>query len=308
MLVGNRHGGCAIKPLFIQGPSITVRVVLAVVLSGALMVLDHREQLLDPVRQTLSAAVHPIRIIADLPASALAATTDLLRSRRELAAEIERLRDQQLRYEARLQKLDSLEVENIRLRNLLESSYEVGESVLIAELLRIDLDPYTHLIQIDKGAGAGVYAGQPVLDANGIIGQVDRVGTFSSSVRLLTDPSHALPVQVNRNGVRAIATGTGKLDSLELNGLPNNTDIREGDLLVSSGLGGRFPEGYPVARVTTVDINPGQPFAHVTADPTGAVNRIREVLLVRREDGRRLAAGETDRPVRADPAREDPNS
>ena len=263
---------------------------MLVLVSALLMTLDHRQQLLEPVRQGLAAAVYPIRLAANMPSEVGDFVNRQLESRRDLRETNARLRSQVLLYQARLQKLDALEVENIRLRQLLDSSYEVGESVVIAEQLRVDLDPYTHLIQIDKGATEGVFLGQPVLDANGVIGQVDRIGPLSATVRLVTDPSHAIPVQVNRNGVRTVAMGTGNLSRLELTSLPNNTDIVEGDLLVTSGLGGRFPSGYPVARVTSVKLDPGREFAQVTAVPTGALDRTQEVLLIRRaSDGLRLA-------------------
>ncbi len=266
------------------------------------MTFDHRERLLEPMREALSAAVHPVRMVASLPATLSDMVAHQFRSRRELMSEIEQLEDQQLLNEVRLQKLDSLEIENIRLRELLDSSYEVTESVLIAELVGVDLDPNTHLIEIDKGTLSGVYPGQAVLDANGVVGQVDRAGPFSATVRLVSDASHAIPVQVNRNGVRSVAIGTGNLHQLEITGLPNNTDIREGDLLVTSGLGGRFPPGYPVARVARVKTNPGLPFATVLAAPAGAIDRIQEVLLVRRDpEGPRLA-GSSDEPATGVPA------
>ncbi|PWG65283.1 rod shape-determining protein MreC [Spiribacter halobius] len=275
--------------MFTQGPSITARLVLLGLLSVVLMTLDHRQNLLEPVRHTLSAVVHPVRVAASLPLELTGLASTQLTSRRDLIEENARLRNQQLLYEARLQRLDALEVENIRLRDLLDSAYELEEPVLIAELVAVDLDPYTHLIQIDKGTGDGVYAGQPVIDANGIIGQVDEAGPFSATVRLISDPSHAIPVQVNRNGLRSVAVGNGNLHTLDLTSLPNNADIRPGDLLVTSGLGGRFPAGYPVGRVSAVDTDPGEAFADITVEPSGALNRIQEVLLIRREQGERAA-------------------
>ncbi|KAB7623772.1 rod shape-determining protein MreC [Alkalilimnicola sp. S0819] len=270
--------------MFQQGPSLTARVIFFSVISVVLMTLDHRQHLAQPIRESLAAAVYPIRLAVDLPGNFSGYLSENLASRRQLIEENARLRDQQLLHQARLQKMDALEVENIRLRDLLDSSYQVGESVLIAELMRVDLDPFTHLIQIDKGASSEVFVGQPVLDAHGIMGQVNSVGPFSAMVRLITDPGHAIPVQVNRNGVRSIALGTGDLHRLELSSLPNNADIRPGDLLVSSGLAGRFPQGYPIARVETVHQDPGRPFAQVTAAPTAALDRSREVLLVRKRE------------------------
>lgn len=255
--------------------------MLLTLLSLALMFLDHRRHLAQPVRDALALAVYPIQATVNLPFQLTDVVSEQLVSRRSLLEENERLRTQHLLYEARLLRLDSLERETIKLRELLQSSYEVTDSVLIAELMQVDLDPAVHLIQIDKGSRAEVYVGQPVLDSSGIMGQVDEVAPWSSVVRLITDPSHAIPVQINRNGIRAIAYGTGDISRLELINVPNNADIEIDDLLVTSGFGGRFPGGYPVARVSSVEIEPGHPFAHITATPTAALDRSQQVLLVR---------------------------
>jgi rod shape-determining protein MreC len=260
-------------------------LVLAV-LSLALMFLDHRRQLAQPVRDALALSAYPIQAVVNMPFELNDLVGENLRSRRQLIEENARLQSQQLLYEARLLRLDALERENIALRELLQSSYSVAESVLIAGLMRVDLDPATHLIQINKGIRTGVYVGQPVLDAGGVIGQVDEVAPLSAIVRLITDPSHAIPVRVNRNGIRAIAHGTGDTSRLELVNVPNNADITPDDLLVTSGLGGRFPSGYPVGRVTSVDLEPGQPFARISVEPTAALDRSRQVLLVRSSDNR----------------------
>ncbi len=258
------------------------------------MALDQRQSVPDPVRYMLAAVVYPIRLVADFPFKMGNVVSRELSGRRQLMAENERLQAQRLLNEARLQKLDALEEENIRLRQLLDSSYDIGASVLIAPLMRIDLDPYSHLIQIGKGVRDGVFRGQPVLDANGIVGQVDKVGPLSAIVRLTTDPSHAIPVRVNRNGIRSIAVGTGNLRKLKLLNLPNNTDVRVGDLLITSGLGGRFPRGYPVARVASVTTDPGPAFARVLARPTAALDRLQEVLLVKRDQQAVQLASTTD--------------
>ena len=181
---------------------------------------------------------------------------------------------------ARLQQFEALEAENMRLRDLVGSSFKIGDRVLIAELLAVDLDPYKQQVVINQGSLAGVFVGQPVLDANAVMGQVIQVTPMTSTVLLITDASHALPVQVNRNGLRTIAFGTGRIHELELPHLPHNADIREDDLLVTSGLAGHFPPGYPVARVTQVNREPGEPFATVIATPSAHLERTREVLLV----------------------------
>jgi rod shape-determining protein MreC len=179
-----------------------------------------------------------------------------------------------------LQKFEALEAENMRLRALLDSSFKVGDRVQIAELVAVEQDPFRQLVLINRGSSSGLFSGQPVVDAQAVVGQVDQVNPFSATVILISDASHALPVQVNRNGLRTIALGTGLINQLELPHLPNNADIRPGDHLSTSGLGGRFPPGYPVAEVTEVRQEPGQPFATVIARTIAHLDRIREVLLV----------------------------
>jgi rod shape-determining protein MreC len=179
-----------------------------------------------------------------------------------------------------MQRLAALEAENIRLRELLDASFEVGEKRLIAELMSVNLDPFQHQIVINKGTLDGVFPGQPILDAEGVMGQIVHAGPYTSTAVLITDTSHAIPVQVNRNGLRSIAIGSGTINRLELPYIPNNSDILPGDLLITSGLGGRFPPGYPVAKVGAVQHDPGRSFAQVIAEPLAQLNRSREVLLV----------------------------
>ena len=168
----------------------------------------------------------------------------------------------------------------MRLRELLNSAALVDEQVLVGELIGVDPNPFTHRILIDKGSRDGVTLGQPVLDARGLMGQVVEVMPYTARVLLLTDTTHSIPVQINRNGLRAIAVGTGNPERLELRHVADTADIKEGDLLVSSGLGQRFPAGYPVAVVKEVIHDSGQPFAVVRAVPTAALNRSRYLLLV----------------------------
>lgn len=245
-----------------------------------MMVMDHRQQHMDTVRSALTTVIYPIQYLINLPSGVGEWLSESLSSRQTLIEENNTLRSQQFLYDTQLQKLDALSSENMRLRALLESSIKVDERVLIAELLSVDMKPFSQQVIISKGSRNDVYSGQPILDASGIHGQVVHVTPFNSTAMLITDPSHALPVQVNRSGQRAIAMGTGESDRLELPHLPNNADIEVGDLLVTSGLGGRFPPGYPAARVTSVKRNPGQPFAEVQAEPTGKLESAREVLLV----------------------------
>ena len=252
-----------------------------VLLSIGFMTVDHREHHLDSVRGGLSVLVYPLQWLVDLPGSTSEWFRESLSTRRELQEENASLRTQQLLLNTQLQKLESLEAENRRLRALLDSSFQVGKRpMLIAGLLSVDMDPYRHQIELNKGTLDHLFEGQPLLDSQGMMGQLIHVGPFTSTAMLITDPSHAIPVQVNRNGLRTIALGTGAIDRLELPHIPDNADIQVGDLLVTSGLGGRFPPGYPVAEVIDVEQDPGRAFSHVTARPRALLDRSREVLVV----------------------------
>lgn len=250
------------------------------VLSLALMVFDHNQRHLEHLRSALAVVTYPLQILADLPLTLSNWLSDTLSTRETLQQDNTRLHDENLRLQALLQKHKALEAENVRLRDLLDSSIKLGDRVLVAELSAVDLDPYKHQVLINKGSNSGVFNGQSVLDAKAVMGQVTHATPFSSTVLLITDPHHAIPVQVLRNGLRTIAIGTGRLDRLELPYLPNNTDVQEGDLLVTSGLGGKFPAGYPVAEVTAVTRLPQQPFAEISARPMAQLDRAREVMLV----------------------------
>lgn len=249
-------------------------------LSITVMVLDHRHNHLESLRSGLSVLLYPVQYLAGLPLLLSESASEAITSRAELESERDQLHDKNLLLRARLQKFEALEAENMRLRGLLDSSFKVGDRVLIAELMAVEQDPFRQQVLISKGETSGLFEGQPVLDANAVVGQVTHINPFSASVLLITDATHALPVQVNRNGLRTIALGTGLINRLELPHLPNNADIKVGDLLITSGLGGGFPPGYPVAEVIEVRREPGQPFASVIAQTTAHLDRIREVLLV----------------------------
>ena len=245
------------------------------------MTVDHRYHNLNPLREGLSALVYPFKLLVDLPRATSGWFQESLSSRHELQEENASLRTKQLMLQTQLQKLESLEAENLRLRALLDASFEVGkQQMLIAELMSVDLDPYRQQIQINKGSLDNLYPGQPLLDSKGVMGQLVQVGPFTSTAMLISDPGHAIPVQINRNGLRSIALGTGSTERLDLPHIPNNADIRVGDLLTTSGLGGRFPAGYPVADVTAVEQDPGRDFSVISARPRAQLNRSREVLLI----------------------------
>jgi rod shape-determining protein MreC len=266
------------------------RFVLLAIVCVALMMLDQRQQHLQRVRQALSVVVYPVRVLVDLPFRTWQSASVNLTQRSALIAENEQLKRERLETEFRLQRLAALETENERLRRLLDSTERVGLRALVAEILSVDLNPYRQRFDLNRGLTDGVYEGQALLDAQGIVGQIVRVDAFTAEAVLITDADTAVPVSVNRNGLRTIAVGTGDSGRLRLPYLTNSADIKEGDLLVSSGIGGVFPAGYPVGRVVQVRLQPEQSFSEVIAEPASALDREREVLLVW-----------NDQPVPADP-------
>ncbi|MCX8048354.1 MAG: rod shape-determining protein MreC [Methylohalobius sp.] len=266
------------KPIFTRGPSLNLRLGLSLLTASALMVADHLHRI-DELRSALGVAVYPVQWLVHAPQelgaqlrSRLITWNQLLEENRKLKEEVARLKRHTLKYEA-------LKKENDRLRAFLDNSFTLGEQMLVAELLAVNLAPYEHVVLINKGSRFGVHVGQPVLSVDGVVGQVIRVTPINAEVLLITDPNHAIPVQVNRTGLRAIAVGSGQLDRVEVSNLPNNVDVKPGDLLVSSGLGGVFPQGYPVATVMEVSPQPDKPFAQIIAKPVAALDRIREVLI-----------------------------
>jgi rod shape-determining protein MreC len=261
------------------------RFLLLALVCIALMILDRRDQHLVRVREALSVVVYPVRVLVDLPFSTWSGLRDTLAEREALIAENQQFRRDRLQTEFRLQRLASLEMENARLRELLDSTARVGSRALVAEILAVDLDPYRQRFDLNRGHVDGVYVGQALIDAQGVVGQVVRVGPLSSEAVLITDADHAVPVSVNRNGLRTIAVGTGDSAKLRLPYLTNNADIEVGDLLISSGLGGVFPAGYPVGRVLEITRRPDQAFAEIVAEPSSALDRDREVLLVWDDSG-----------------------
>jgi len=265
---------------YARTPALGLRFVLFFALSIVLLIVDHQQHHLDTLRRAIGTAVYPLRVIVDAPISAWQWFDQTSTNINSLQLENNRLKAERLLTNARLQRYAALEAENSRLRAMLEATGRVRDRVRVAQIMSVNANPFRHSIVIDKGSRDGVYEGQAILDANGVLGQVLETGVFSSEGLLISDPDHALPVEVNRNGLRTIARGTGEFDRLDLPFLPNNADIREGDILVTSGLGGSFPAGYPVAVVESVERLPAEPFAEVSARPSAALNQVREVMLV----------------------------
>ncbi|MCQ1057138.1 rod shape-determining protein MreC [Photobacterium sp. DNB23_23_1] len=268
------------KPIFGRGPSLQLRLFLAILLSVGLMLADSRLDAFANVRYLLNSAISPLQYAANLPRDLLGGVSGQFSSHRRLLAENKALQRDLLVQQSDVLLLEQLKQENQRLRELLGSPFVRDEKKLIAEVMAVDSDPYSHQVMIDKGRVDGVYEGQPVINEKGIVGQVSYVGAHNSRVLLLIDPTHAIPVQVVRNDIRVIASGSGQIDQIQLEHVPSSTDIEVGDLLVSSGLGGRYPEGYPVGNVTEFSFDNKRPFAQIKAKPTVQFDRLRYLLLV----------------------------
>jgi rod shape-determining protein MreC len=268
------------QTLFIRGPSATFRMIILVIASIVLMTVDHRWQSMEVVRSAMSGVVYPLQYTIDLPIRLYYWADEILSSKQELLDKNREFEARHLENRVQLQKLDIIEKENARLRKLLSATSKKTERLLISEIINVDVDPYRQLILLNKGTNNDVYRGQPIIDAQGIVGQILHVGPMSSTAILITDASHAMPVQIDRTGLRANAFGTGKIDQLKLRYLPHNVDVKVGDMLISSGLGGTFPPNYPVATITKVERPPGEPFAAIEAMPLAQLDKSREVLLV----------------------------
>lgn len=262
-------------------------------LSVILLVANDR---LEPVRQSISSILSPLQYVANIPGAVLDWSAESLATRNMLAKQNKELLRQQLLMSERLQRFEHLRQENDRLRSLLGSPVHMDAKKVVAEVMEVASDPYRHYVVLNHGARSGVFVGQPVVDAHGVVGQVVEISELTSRVLLISDATHAIPVRVTRNDVRLMVQGTGEIDELELRHVAKSTDLRVGDLLVSSGLGKRFPEGYPVARIISVDNDDGQSYATVTAQPLAALDRIRYLLLLWPDGNAVPSTDEIDKP------------
>jgi rod shape-determining protein MreC len=268
------------RPIIGRGPPLGATFLTLALLSVGLMVADVRYNQLARFRELMSAAAYPLQVAVDLPFRAWDWLTGSFADRGRLRQENMELTARLRLANLQLQRFAALEDENRRLRDMRENSAGVADRVLVASILNVDLDPFRHRVLVDKGAADGVFKGQAVLDAEGIFGQVAQVHAETAEVILISDAEHAIPVQSTRSGLRTIAVGTGDSDRLSLPFVTVESDLKVGDVLLSTGIGGVFPRGYPVARVTRVERNPAATFALVDAQPTALLDRDREVLLV----------------------------
>jgi rod shape-determining protein MreC len=274
------------KPIFGRGPSLQLRLFFAVIISASLMLADTRLGMFTQVRYFLNSMVAPIQYLADVPRVMFDGAYERINIRQDLMRSNADLKREVLRLKNDLLLLDQYKEENQRLRKLLDSSFIRDERKVVTEVMAVDTSPYRHQVVIDKGQIDGVYVGQPVANEKGIVGQVTFVSAHNSRVLLLTDSLSAIPVQVIRNDIRIIASGNGKIDRINLDHIPISLDIQKEDLLVTSGLGGVYPEGYPVAHVANVDKDTAREFARIDAEPVVDFERLRYLLLIWPNDSR----------------------
>lgn len=270
-------------PLFSGGSGGSLRLLAWLAFASALMAADLRTGLLQQVRSAANALVAPMHVVATAPLVAARAVREATAERAGLVDENADLRQQLLFAQARLDRLAIVQEQNNRLRALLDARQRLGLRAQLAELVDVDLDPYRHRILINQGRDHGVFVGEAVIDAMGVVGQVLDVDDDRATVILLSDPGHAVPVRVQRTGLRVIAYGSGDPSRIELPHVPFSADLRIGDLLVTSGIGGRFPPGLPVAKVFDVQTDDSATFAVAQARPLAGIASASELLLVRDE-------------------------
>jgi rod shape-determining protein MreC len=266
--------------MFKQGHYYEFKLAICVVLSVILFSIDRSNEITNKIKGHVSVIFTPVYYVANVPSNLLNNLSESFESSQSLLTENKRLKYEKIQLEGMLQKFTSIKQENQRLRKLLQSSEKVSDKLLVAELLHVSTEPGVQQFVLNQGSNKSVYVGQAVIDSNGVVGQIMNVNHFNSRVLLITDIEHAIPIEVLRNNYRAIAVGMGDNQQLELINVPNTVDIITGDLLVSSGLGKRFPSGYPVGKVVSIDKNPSLPFAKIIIEPIAKINQIREVLLV----------------------------
>ncbi len=270
---GSRIGGA-------RGPSFGVRFFCYAVISVVLMFYDKRGGWLDTARYGLQAAIYPLQLAVNSPSAAWRWLEESFATREALQSEVAALRNQLRDQQLVTMRQAALQQENATLRGLNGALPEVIEKRLIGEVINVEGSTLRQRLIVNRGGNSGIHKAQPVITGDGVLGQVLRTGPFSAEVILITDAEHALPVQVLRSGVRTIALGTGRSTALDLPYVPQNYDVKVGDLLVTSGLGRVFPYGLPVGRVTKVERDPTEPLASIQAEPIAKIDAEREVLFI----------------------------
>ncbi len=268
------------EPFFKRGPSPVARLAFFGLLSIILMVTDARFDQLALLRQGVGLVLHPLQQIANSPLILSRRASEFFVTQNQLAAENTRLRQQQLGNAMQLQRSQSLEAENAHLRRLLSTRENFIHHATTVDVMNAGRDPFSRRIIVDKGSSGGILAGQAAIDDRGLVGQITRVQLLSSEITLITDKGQAVPVEVVRNGLRAIAFGHGQDNALELAFMPVNMDIQNGDQLITSGIDGTYPRGVPVAVVSKIERNAGYPFAKITCTPSAGMDRYRSLLII----------------------------
>jgi len=268
------------KTIFTRGPSLTLRLSIVVACCVGLLVADSQFNLFSSIRIYLNSIVSPIQYVADAPQKMFNSLSDSVVTKQTLAERNEQLEKENMHLKADRLLLTQLQRENQQLRELLNSKRQFKNKRMITEVMSLRSDPFTHQLLIDKGATDGVYLGQPVINEQGVVGQVSQVGSTTSRVVLLVDASHGIPVRVQRNDAVAVVHGSGAWDKLKVPFIQSNADIKVGDVLVTSGLGGRFPPGYPVATISQFEYHEGELYATVSATPVAELDRSRYLLLL----------------------------
>jgi rod shape-determining protein MreC len=268
------------NPIFNQGTSPAQRLVLVLLCSVALIFFDHKMASFETARGYLQSLVSPLQYMANAPKLLMTWASENMITRQQLMTENKQFKEQQLFFHEQSMELDIVRRENERLRLLLASPVNGITKKMFAEILSVDSDPYSLQVVINRGANDGVVEGQPVIDDKGVVGQILHVGANSSRVILISDISHAVPVRVERNGLRLIASGSGRINRLVHNFVTKSDDVKVGDLLVTSGLGGKYPEGYPVARITSVRTDESREFGRILSQPVAKIDRLRYMLLL----------------------------
>ncbi|UVK78957.1 MAG: cell shape determining protein MreC [Sodalis sp. Ffu] len=274
------------KRIFSRAPTLQLRLFLTVIMAIAVIIADSWLSIFVKVRTYMDTAVSPFYFLANGPRQILDNVSQILKSREQLMLENRVLRQELLLKNSELLRLSQYKQENARMRELLGSPLRQDEKKMVTQVISTSTDPYSDQVVIDKGTDNGVYVGQPVISDKGVVGQVIATNKLTSRVLLLCDASHALPIQVLRNDIRVIMVGNGCRKDLQLKHLPNNIDIRVGDVLVTSGLGGRFPEGYPVAVVSSVKVDTQRAYTVIQARQTAGLSHLRYMLLLRNADTR----------------------
>jgi len=257
------------------------RLVFTLIFSFAIMYLDFNGKYLNTLRSYLSAAVYPVHVLVNTPKNLFSAISGNINKQEKLDLINQDIKKENIILKSKIQQIYKLESENKRLRALLDSKPKHQNELTLAEIVSINNDVNKHRIMINKGSRGNVYKGDVVSDSKGIVGQIIRDHIFGSEVLLITDPEHAIPIEISRNGLRSIALGVGNYDHIVLNYLPISADIKKGDVLITSGLGGKYPEGYPVATVESIASLSGEPFLEIEAKPFAELQNINEVWVIK---------------------------